>query len=332
MTRSAAIVSFDDAKRSGRTLRFRSSGENTSTATSGRPLVYFDPGQDVRFTAPSRRTSRRTAASHAPSTSASRNVVSRGTMSRFEAPRSAAPRKTPSWYAGADERALRDEAARRAQVRQEASGIEADEQTAEKPSLGARLRRLKAKRKADKMFDFSGGTASTGEGGPRAALYKGEMGSSQRRASRMQNTAAESSPSSTPSVKRRAASHPRLAIVLASVACLTLVCVFLYQPAQQYYQAMREHEALAAEYAALQERGNALQSDVDALSSDAGMEEIAHEQYGLVKQGETSVSVSGLNESSKNSSLSIPPNVAAGSFDPPDTWYSVILDPLFGVN
>ena len=146
----------------------------------------------------------------------------------------------------------------------------------------------------------------------------------------MQGTSEADAEGSRSRAKRGFTFGPKMRIAAAVVGCLALVCVFLYQPAQQYYQEMRERDALALEYNALQERGEALQSSVDTLSSDAGMEDLAHEQYGLVKKGEVAVNVSGVTDSSDESST-IPPNVSADSIDPPDTWYSGILDPLFGV-
>lgn len=331
MTRTASIVSFDDAKRS-RAARTRARREQTDAlSASERPLVYFDPGADARFNIPSNR-GRHSAA--APARASQRPSSRQPRHARQEeaplASASASPagRTAPSWYDGPDERALREEAARRAQVREEAREIEEEEQ-GKKASPLQKIRRAAAKRKADKVFGAEGAAAS-GEGGPRAALYKGEMGSSQRRASRMQGTSEADAEGSRSRAKKGFTFGPKMRIAAAVVGCLALVCVFLYQPAQQYYQEMRERDALALEYNALQERGEALQSSVDTLSSDAGMEDLAHEQYGLVKKGEVAVNVSGVTDSSDESST-IPPNVSADSIDPPDTWYSGILDPLFGV-
>ena len=352
MTRTASIVSFDDAKRS-RAARTRARREQTDAlSASERPLVYFDPGADARFNIPSNRGRHSAAvparASQRPSSRQPRHArqeeaplasesASRGAAASRRGPGSArmtaraastAGRTAPSWYDGPDERALREEAARRAQVREEAREIEEEEQ-GKKASPLQKIRRAAAKRKADKVFGAEGAAVS-GEGGPRAALYKGEMGSSQRRASRMQGTSEADAEGSRSRAKRGFTFGPKMRIAAAVVGCLALVCVFLYQPAQQYYQEMRERDALALEYNALQERGEALQSSVDTLSSDAGMEDLAHEQHGLVKKGEVAVNVSGVTDSSDESST-IPPNVSADSIDPPDTWYSGILDPLFGV-
>ena len=94
--------------------------------------------------------------------------------------------------------------------------------------------------------------------------------------------------------------------------------------------AIQQGTLLAANLERL-ERGEALQSSVGHPSVPMRAWRIyAHEQYGLVKKGEVAVNVSGVTDSSDESST-IPPNVSADSIDPPDTWYSGILDPLFGV-
>lgn len=319
LARSATIVSFDEAKRTSREARSRSR-RGQDVPVEGRPLAFFDPGADARFSVPSRRgRSAAQSASSRPSRSA-RPAAAASAASRH--------RQAPSWYDGPDERALRAEQARRAQVRKEAQEIEDDEQ-AKKATPAQKLRKLVAKRKADKVFGAEG-SASAGEGGPRAAVYKGEMGSSQRRASRMQDASAAEVEGRRSRRGRHFSFGPKMRIAAAVLGCLALVCVFLYQPAQRYYSAMRENAALEAEYAALQQRDEALQDSVSALSTDAGMEDLARDQFGWVKEGEVAVSVSGI-EADSSTGSSVPPNVSAGSVDPPDTWYSGILDPIFGV-
>ncbi|MEE0845730.1 MAG: septum formation initiator family protein [Eggerthellaceae bacterium] len=292
-----------------------------------RPFVFVDPGSDARLSNPSRRS--RT--SSTPFTQrSSRPSQARARSGAFAARTSAPRRQSPSWYDGPDERALREEQAKRTRPRTEAREME-EERPAGKVSLAQRVRKLVAKRKADKMFGAADAPAS-GESGPRAAVYKGEMGASQRRASRMQGAAADEDQGKRRRRSLRFGFGPKLRIAAAMVGCLALMCVFLYQPAQQYYSAMRHNAALEAEYTALQQRDEALQDSVDSLSTEAGMEDLAREQLDWVKSGEVAVSASGLEADSDSTSSSIPPNVATGSIEPPDTWYSGILDPLFGVN
>lgn len=195
--------------------------------------------------------------------------------------------------------------------------------------------KAKAKAKAERAYTKQfGSDAPASEGGPRAAVYKGEMGASQRRAQRMQEG------ERTPSANRRKAAfsvsgllRSRSFMVGAVVAaCLVLSAVFLYPTAQQYYCSVRNHDKLAIEYAALAERNDALQTDVDALQTDAGVEQRAHEQLGWVKKGEESANVKGLDLDSSSDSSGVIANISSDSIQAPTTWYSPVLDVVFGYN
>lgn len=203
-----------------------------------------------------------------------------------------------------------------------------------KESRLASLKRSRAKNKADRAYSkqFGDTESSASQGGPRAAVYKGEMGAKHRQAARMQDktstraakrgSKAASSPSS--------ASAPKFIASMTVVVCLALSCLFLYPSVQQYYQSVRERDRLAAEYAALVERNNAIQGEVSSLQTDAGIENAAHDQLGWIKEGEQTAKVSGLS-SSEEKSASVHANIVSGSIAAPETWYSPILDPLFGV-
>ena len=99
--------------------------------------------------------------------------------------------------------------------------------------------------------------------------------------------------------------------------------------AQQLYQDIRERDRLAAEYEAVTERNAAIEASVDALSTEAGIEDAARTQLGWVHEGEHAVSVSGLDE--KDEASEFRGNIVSEDITAPDTWYSDLLDPLFGV-
>ena len=170
------------------------------------------------------------------------------------------------------------------------------------------------------------------EGGPRAAIYEGKMGSSHKKSAKMQAKAAGShiagkaSKFSMPSVKLPKMSKA-LSRTLATVGIVALFAVALYGPAQEYYQQMRETDRLQSEYLAVAARNNTLQSTIDSLTSDEGIEDKAHTDLGYIKQGEQTASVRGANiiDTTEFSS-----NVAPGSVSAPETWYSPFLDVLFG--
>ncbi len=196
-------------------------------------------------------------------------------------------------------------------------------------------KRANAKEKAERQFDRTYGKADSSaapaeEAGPRAAVYKGEMGRAHKRSSESLNKGAASARSS----KGAIAAEPRsggwkkhLVRLGMTVAFVALACVVLYDPARMYYQQIREVARLQAEYDAIVARNDSLQASVDHLSTEAGIADAAREQLGWVNPGENAVNVSGLEE--KESGFQA--NVVSDQVKPPDTWYSSFLDPLFGV-
>lgn len=202
-------------------------------------------------------------------------------------------------------------------------------------------RHERTKARAEKMFSeqFSA-TAQTGasaEGAPRAAIYEGKMGAKHRKSTRMQrsSSAAPASAKLNPAGWFSAIPLTERALKVATaVACVLLVCAFLYTPAQQYYQALRDHDRLAAEYSIVETRNEALDAQNDALASDAGMEDAVRKKYGYVKEGEQTAIVTGLSDSTSDASRGsddIEPAVLSSSVKAPSEWYTPLLDTFFGV-
>lgn len=332
------ILSFDEAKRDTRARR------PASAASESRPVIHTVdaiPPFESPFRQPGEgRTGARTPA-HARTPGVSRRAHGGGAdgsfarISTFDRPagRHAAPRPAAS-------------NARRASSAHDAGRFGSfDERMEQQSEEGVEERRLsrkeqrkkaRAKSKADRAFtkQFGGSSPSdASQSGPRAAVYKGEMGAKHRQAARMQNAESPQASAkrgfslgSIASLK----SSPKFIASAAVAVCLALSCAFLYPPAQQYYHALRERDQLAAEYAALAERNGALESDVSSLQTDAGIEDRAHEQFGWVKKGEETANVRGLDlEHDETSSFRA--NITPGSVEAPETWYSPFLDALFGV-
>lgn len=229
-----------------------------------------------------------------------------------------------------DPRAERQDAARRA-----APASSRDAEPEPEPARLSRLQKLKrerAKNKVDRTFSKQYGdqTSSAASSGPRAAVYKGEMGTTHRKAARMQNAGSGTDASAKRSgFGRGFASSPRFMVGVALAACLVLTGIFLYPSAKQYYVTMRECDRLQAEYEAIENRNANIQSEVDALATDAGVEDRAREEFGWVKTGEHAVNVRGLDVGEDESTFRA--NIVPGSVKAPETWYSKWLDPLFGV-
>ena len=218
---------------------------------------------------------------------------------------------------------------------------EAEDEAPDKRSRLQEFRRRRQKDRADKKFDkqFGGSRATDApSAGSRAAVYKGEMGSNHKRAARMQNDAAGkartfSLASLNPlALLSSGKQSPKAIAGLGFVACLLLTCWFLYTPTQQLYHSVREHDRLQAEYAAIEQRNASLESEVGTLQTDAGIEDRAHEQFGWVPEGEQTANVHGLAADAGNDEGSnFTANIVAGSVEAPETWYSPVLDALFGV-
>ena len=211
-------------------------------------------------------------------------------------------------------------------------------------AAGKRERRKqeRAKARADKMFakqfQDAGQDFGADEGAPRAALYEGQMGSVHRKSARMQLAsqatpqAAKLNPAGWLSNVRVS---PKTLRVMTAALCLVLFAVFLYTPAQQYYQAQREHDKLAAEYAVLEQRNETLDSQNDALSSNAGMEDAVRQRYGYIKDGDQTAIVTGLSEATTDTSRDsedIEANVLSSAVKAPEEWYTPYLDAFFGVS
>ena len=213
-------------------------------------------------------------------------------------------------------------------------------------TLGARMERTRTqsrKRKASRQFDRSGygRTRDASTSSTRAALHTGSLGSRQRHASRAYaqgspfGNAAKSAVGGFFSFLAEAVGgffakgrSLRFYVLGGFALCMVLTVVFLYPSVQNYYLAVRDQAQSQAEYEALQDYYERLQSDVASLQTDEGVKTRAHDKYGWVSPGENSVMVQGVQASSGiDDEIGIVP---VGSIKAPETWYSGVLDPLFG--
>lgn len=216
----------------------------------------------------------------------------------------------------------------------EEEGSEQAEREPETLSRFEKLKRKYAKDKADRKFarQYGGGDAAPGEGGSRAAVYKGEMGSAHRRSSRMQNEESSSASRRTrggdsQKPAARLVRKPWFIATAVTAFCLVFTVSFLYPSAAQLYHSVRERDQLQAEYAAIEQRNDSIQATVDALSTDAGVEDRAHQEFGWVSKGENAVTVYGLDLDDDSTFTA---SIVPGSIPAPETWYSKLLDPIFG--
>ena len=199
-------------------------------------------------------------------------------------------------------------------------------------------KKAKAKQKAEKAFNAQfGGAESQSKPASRAAVYTGKLGAQQKRAQRMQE-------GKKPSVPVVVAPFAFIAGLLknvklnkrilypCAVVCLCLVATVatLYQPAKTYYTSIRDYTKLEQEYEAIQNRNATMQQNVSSLQTVAGVQARAHEQLGWVQEGESSANVRGLNLEEEEAASSVVANVAPDDFTATETWYSPVLDVVFG--
>ena len=261
-----------------------------------------------------------------------------------EVPRSRSSRPGDSLVAGFGERRSsrqredQEDIAPRAAVEvYDESSLDEEDADGRVRSKADRKKKQKAKARAEKLFlrQFGSSDASDGtEGGSRAALYKGEMGRSHKRAFEDLGGSARGRKKADSKPGRAAKEHdsglPKLTFVVAAFALLLFAAVFLYSPARQYYLEMRANDQLQAEYDALNERNQAIQEEIDYLSTDEGIQDEAREQLGWVQEGEVAVVVKGLEEEEEEDAVRA--QVPSGSVPAPTTWYSPVLDMIFGFN
>lgn len=201
-------------------------------------------------------------------------------------------------------------------------------------SLKKRARSMKADREFNKTIGAKEQRAQ--ETTSRAALYEMRMGRTQKRSSRMQTEH-----SSAPSRKAfgflpsRLISwmNPALASrFLIAGCCVLFTFVMLYQPLADYYGESRQLQQLEAEYSALEEHNASLQAEIDYLNTDAGLEDYARYKLGYIRADEQVATVDNVEPSTNTteSTGSISYALPAGSVSAPDTWYSGVLDVVFG--
>lgn len=204
----------------------------------------------------------------------------------------------------------------------------------------SQIRRDMRRRRADREFSRSYADAPAPDAdAPRPALYRTKMGRQHQRAARMQAGNAGLGSRVLAGLRGIASSFSLSRLVVRPwftrsvlvLGCVVLVACSVFPAARNYYVQMRSNDQLAAEYQAVLKRNGDLERHVEALKTDEGMEELAHENLGWIREGDNSVSVLTDGSSDPGSgAISKYDAVAEGSVPAPVTWYSPVLDALFG--
>lgn len=168
---------------------------------------------------------------------------------------------------------------------------------------------------------------------PRAAFYEMKMGAKHRTMVRSQQTqsARAARASRMANAQERTLKLPprALRVVAATLVCIVAIAAFLYPAVRDYYVAVRDHDKAEVAVQLAQERNAILEQDVAALATPEGIEDRVRSEYGWVKEGENAVVVTGLRDSEEGYKR-LEELPAVESVQAPDTWYSDVLDPVFG--
>lgn len=303
MTRQANILSFDEVK-----SRESSSPRTVSPSRSSRRLRQDQLAEEQQRRAASRARDHRSAQRLSARSSQRANVR--------------ASRETAEGQQ------------RQARQRTNRSARTQNEGTLDK--LRKRFRSVKADRQFDRTIgakERSQANQAAQEQGSRAAVYNMSMGSTHRRSARMaeENVGRKASGFSLPfSIPFASNLSAAATTALVGAFALAVGVVLMYPAVANYYNETRTLQQLEAEYAALEDYNTQVQAEVNYLGTDEGLEEYARSELGWVGKDENVVDVKGVQSTASSSESSASHVVQEGSIKAPDTWYSGVLDVIFG--
>lgn len=206
-------------------------------------------------------------------------------------------------------------------------------QRMKKESLAQKARKRFRSAKAEKAFERTIGAHDRAASQPetsRPAMYEMRMGSTHRKSANMQNgDKARQSGQRSFSLASVMALPRSVSRVLAVAVVTVFAVVLLYPSCASYYQEVRQLQQLQAEYDALQTYNAEMQASIDYLNTDEGIEDYARSELGWIRDDEQTADVEGVEVTASQDSDALYA-VAEGSVAAPDTWYSSVLDVVFG--
>lgn len=206
-----------------------------------------------------------------------------------------------------------------------------------KKSLTHKVRAAKAERQFNKRFAGDDASKAAPQETSRPALYEMKMGKNHKRSSKMQDGAKGKSRRKiglfSGLYSRLDPRSPRFSSqLLIGCAVVVLTVCLLYQPVANYYNEVRQQQQLEAEYEVVSDYYSSLKSEVEYLNTDEGMEDFVRQELGWVKRGENVVSVEGLAPRDATTRTGSITADLSSSVPTPSTWYSGVLDIVFGYN
>lgn len=182
-------------------------------------------------------------------------------------------------------------------------------------------------------------SADTQSRTPKAAIYEGSTRRAHKNTASFEDARKRPMPSRYSKatlldrVLERLHLSGKKAVVIGVVVCVCAIIIFLYEPTRNYYQGVRMNQAKQIELQALQENLHHLETETSEIRGEEGARTLARNR-GYAAKNETLGQVDGLSDDYSdeevNKKRSLHRNMAR-RFTPPDTWYSPVLDVLFGV-
>lgn len=185
----------------------------------------------------------------------------------------------------------------------------------------------------------SAASADTQSRTPKAAIYEGSARRAHKNTASFEDARKRPAPSRYSKatlldrVLQRLHLSGKKAVAIGVVVCVCAIIIFLYEPTRNYYQGVRMNQAKQIELQELQKSVQHLEASTNEIRGEEGARTLARKR-GYAAKNETLGQVDGLSDDYSDEEVNRERALRRGMarrYAPPDTWYSPVLDVLFGV-
>lgn len=185
----------------------------------------------------------------------------------------------------------------------------------------------------------SAASADTQGRTPKAAIYEGSARRAHKNTASFEDARKRPAPSRYSKatlldrVLQRLHLSGKKAVAIGVVVCVCAIIIFLYEPTRNYYQGVRMNQAKQIELQELQKSVQHLEASTNEIRGEEGARTLARKR-GYAAKNETLGQVDGLSDDYSDEEVNRERALRRGMarrYAPPDTWYSPVLDVLFGV-
>ena len=185
----------------------------------------------------------------------------------------------------------------------------------------------------------SAASADTQGRTPKAAIYEGSARRAHKNTASFEDARKRPAPSRynkatlLDRVLQRLHLSGKKAVAIGVVVCVCAIIIFLYEPTRNYYQGVRMNQAKQIELQELQKSVQYLEASTNEIRGEEGARTLARKR-GYAAKNETLGQVDSLSDDYSDEEVNRERALRRGMarrYAPPDTWYSPVLDVLFGV-